>query len=187
MRIFTYLFTAILTAVILSGCFFSRSAPTTIYTLATAPNISNESTAAVFVGFRDCSGTGRDFMCKVSEYKVVRDEFSCWQQSPSELLTSYLRQSFATESEPQKTFYIQGSFNSFIIDIPNKEVSFQLNYTISRNETDMNPERFSGRYRAYFKEATPEAFARAYSKAAAQCAADLKKKMIAMNKVKSTK
>ena len=184
MRISTYLFTAILTAAILSGCFFGRSAPTTIYTLAPAPNISNESTAAVFVGFRDCSGTGRDFLCKISEYQVVRDEFNCWQQCPSELLTSYLRQSFATESDPGKTFYIQGSFNAFTIDIPNKEVSFQLNYTISRSDTDMTPERFSGLYKSYFKEATPVEFARAYSNAAAQCAADLKKKMIAMNKAK---
>lgn len=184
MRIFTYLFTAILTAVILSGCFFSRSAPTTIYTLAPAPNISTGDTAAVFVGFRDSSGTGRDFMCKVSEYKVVRDEFNCWQQSPSALLTAYLRQSFATENDTRKTYYIQGSFNSFIIDIPNKEVSFQLNYSISRSESDINPVRFSGLYRSYFKDTSPNEFARAYSNAAAKCAADLKKKMIAMNKVK---
>lgn len=131
MRKTAYAILSLTTAILLGGCFFGSSEVTNIYTLPPAKNVCPANTSVTIVGLQDSSGTGLNMMYKVSEYQVVRDNYNRWQQYPSELLTSYTRQAFAGEGKNSNRYMIQGTLNSFVIDMTKKELSFQVTYTIS--------------------------------------------------------
>jgi ABC-type uncharacterized transport system auxiliary subunit len=184
MRKFAYAILSLVSAILLGGCLFGSSGTTEIYTLPQAKEVCPEKTSVTIVGFQDTSGTGRNMIYKTSEYRVSRDNYNRWQQYPSELLTAYLRQAFANRGKNLNHYLVRGNFNSFIIDLEKKELSFQVTYIIAQEETQMDPPRFAGIYKASFTNSKPTEFARAFNEAAKQFAADLSKKITAKNSAK---
>ena len=184
MRKFAYIILMLSSVILLGGCIFGSSGTTDIYTLPRAKEICPDKTSVTIIGFQDSSGTARNMIYKISEYQVVRDNYNRWQQYPSELLTAYLRQSFANQNKQSNNYLVSGNFNSFIIDLKKKELSFEVTYSIVQESTIINPPRFVGIYKATFEKEDPTEYARAFKAAAHKFAADLCKKIIEKNGAK---
>lgn len=165
----------------LAGCVFTKEKfhPVRYYDIGNPE--AGKSPICLQVGLFSVIGAYRqDMIYRTEKNELERDQFNKWALTPDILVRRYLKMSFLGESSKESGFAITGNILSFEADVLKKEVLFTLEYRIT---TQANPDdavlEKTSTFKVTLDDSSPEAFARAMSRAVSDftesLASDLKK------------
>lgn len=158
---------------LIGGC-FSPLAPTQInyYDLSRPEPNPITDTQIIIESFENMSGSGEKMRYRTNNNQQLIDDQNQWIQFPDEMLTRYLN-TVLGGNVPGKSFRVRGQLDVFEIDLSKNTASVQCSFTIFENGTE-HQQSTVYRKTLEFKEQSPQAFAEAFSSAAAGLADEIR-------------
>ena len=151
----------------LTGCVFTkeRFKPVRYYDIGNP--MEAKSPVCLKVGSFTVTGPYKQEMIyRTEENELSKDQYNKWALTPDILLRRYLKMSFPGETLKEPVTSITGNILSFEADVVKKEVLFTVEYRItSQGNSNAAVLEKNMSFKAKLDDASPEAFARAMSRA----------------------
>ncbi len=168
-----------LSLTLFTACFFSRTPPTN-YDLNMPDAIPVD--YQLKINSFSTAGIGHyKMVLREGKNRLKLDEYNRWSQQPGAMITKYLTAAFTQPDSRigtrQRVYYLSGSVIACELDKTHDVVYLLIRYSIDCEGVDTVPELGTVSYRIKVKEATPDAFATALSKAANEFALHIKKEI----------
>jgi ABC-type uncharacterized transport system auxiliary subunit len=175
-------------AMALSGCIlFPKSyKPVRVFDLKTPGNIAPQGIILDIESFVNESPARRRFFYRMSKYEVENDDYNRWAQTPGLMLNRYLQTAFSKQDYPGENvsrYVISGGITIFEINLHSKSVTLAIEYNIRSYDNLSKTFKSFGVYTEKIDKECPDAFASAMSKAAGQLAEELKREVVAFDKI----
>ena len=116
------------------GCFFGGSTrETRVFDLAgTAGKTMDLPCGVHFLFFRNLSGSDRRFLLRMSDGRVISDEFSRWLMDPELMLERFLRDRI--RGEGASVIRIRGVINRFELDLKRRKALLAADFELREDD-----------------------------------------------------